>query len=289
MEQFTRREVVRILGVGERQLQYWERLRLVRPRARWGEKFYSFQDLISLRTIKQLTQARVPARRLRRAMEALARQLSAVEAPLTELRIVSNGRNVAVEYEGQTLEPLSGQLLLNFETRELGEKVRPMRERSAEEWLALAAEYESQPETQPLAIDAYLRVLEKAPACLEACINLGTLFYQQGRLEDAAECYRQSVAVDPGSALAHFNLGSVLDELGELASARDALRSALRLDPNYADAHYNLALVYEKLGSPSQARLHWRRYLELDPHSPWANYARQRLQTGGQKRSQAPI
>lgn len=289
MEQFTRREVVRILGVGERQLQYWERLRLVRPRARWGEKFYSFQDLISLRTIKQLTQARVPARRLRRAMEALARQLSAVEAPLTELRIVSNGRNVAVEYEGQTLEPLSGQLLLNFETRELGEKVRPMRERSAEEWLALAAEYESQPETQPLAIDAYLRVLEKAPACLEACINLGTLFYQQGRLEDAAECYRQGVAVDPGSALAHFNLGSVLDELGELASARDALRSALRLDPNYADAHYNLALVYEKLGSPTQARLHWRRYLELDPHSPWANYARQRLQTGGQKRSQAPI
>lgn len=289
MEQFTRREVVRILGVGERQLQYWERLRLVRPRARWGEKFYSFQDLISLRTIKQLTQARVPARRLRRAMEALARQLSAVEAPLTELRIVSNGRNVAVEYEGQTLEPLSGQLLLNFETRELGEKVRPMRERSTEEWLALAAEYESQPETQPLAIDAYLRVLEKAPACLEACINLGTLFYQQGRLEDAAECYRQGVAVDPGSALAHFNLGSVLDELGELASARDALRSALRLDPNYADAHYNLALVYEKLGSPTQARLHWRRYLELDPHSPWANYARQRLQTGGQKRSQAPI
>jgi tetratricopeptide (TPR) repeat protein len=289
MEQFTRREVVRILGVGERQLQYWERLRLVRPRARWGEKFYSFQDLISLRTIKQLTQARVPARRLRRAMEALARQLSAVEAPLTELRILSNGRNVAVEYEGQTLEPLSGQLLLNFETRELGEKVRPMRERSAEEWLALAAEYESQPETQPLAIDAYLRVLEKAPACLEACINLGTLFYQQGRLEDAAECYRQGVTVDPGSALAHFNLGSVLDELGELASARDSLRSALRLDPNYADAHYNLALVYEKLGSPTQARLHWRRYLELDPHSPWANYARQRLQTGGQKRSQAPI
>lgn len=289
MEQFTRREVVRILGVTERQLQYWERLRLVRPRARWGEKFYSFQDLISLRTIKQLTQARVPARRLRRAMEALARQLSAVEAPLTELRIVSNGRNVAVEYEGQTLEPLSGQLLLNFETRELGEKVRPMRERSAEEWLALAAEYESQPETQPLAIDAYLRVLEKASACLEACINLGTLFYQQGRLEDAAECYRQGVAVEPGSALAHFNLGSVLDELGELASARDALRSALRLDPNYADAHYNLALVYEKLGSPTQARLHWRRYLELDPHSPWANYARQRLQTGGQKRSQAPI
>ncbi|MFQ5926541.1 MAG: MerR family transcriptional regulator, partial [Terriglobia bacterium] len=154
MEQFTRREVVRILGVTPRQLTYWERLHLVRPRARWGEKFYSFQDLISLRTVKQLTQARVPARRLRRAIDALARQLSAVEAPLTELRIISNGRNVAVEHEGRTLEPLTGQLLLEFETHELGEKVRVMRERTAEEWFALALEYEAAPETHPQAIDA---------------------------------------------------------------------------------------------------------------------------------------
>ncbi|MFQ5817578.1 MAG: tetratricopeptide repeat protein [Terriglobia bacterium] len=285
MEQFTRREVIRILGVTERQLNYWERLHLVRPRARWGEKFYHFQDLISLRTVKQLTQARVPARRLRRAIDALARQLSTVAAPLTELRILSNGRNVAVEYEGQTLEPLTGQLLLDFETRALGEKVRPMRERSVEEWFALALEYEAAPETHPQAIDAYLRVLEKDPAWLEAYINLGTLFYQQERLADAADCYRQAVGVDATSALAHFNLGSVLDELGKLAAARNSLQAALRLDPNYADAHYNLALVCEKLGSSTLARRHWHRYLELDPHSPWAHYARQQLQTDERKRS----
>ncbi|MBI4463017.1 MAG: tetratricopeptide repeat protein [Acidobacteria bacterium] len=277
MEQFTRREVVRILGVSDRQLHYWERLGLVRPQARWGEKFYSFQDLISLRTVRQLTQARVPARRLRRALEALGRQLSAVEVPLTELRIRSNGRNIVVEHGGQSLEPLTGQLLLDFKTRELGEKIRPMRERSAEEWFSLALDYEADPDTHTQAIDAYLRVLEKAPRWLEAYINLGTLFYQHGRLADAADCYRQAVEVDPASALAHFNLGSVLDELGELEAAGNALRTALRLDPAYADAHYNLALVYEKSGQRNLARQHWNRYLELDPHSPWAHYARERL------------
>jgi len=278
MERFVRREVIRIIGVSEHQLQYWERLHLVRPRTRWGEKFYTFQDLISLRTIKQLTAARVPAHRLRRAVEALRKRLSAVEAPLTELRILSNGRHIAVQYESATLEPLSGQLLLNFETRELEDKVRPMRERSAEEWLALARKYEAQPQTHPDAIDAYLHVLEKAPDRVEAYINLGTLFYQQERLRDAADCYRQGIAVDPKNALAYFNLGSVLDEFGELEAARDALRAAVLLNPNLADAHYNLAQVYEKLGSTAQARPHWQRYLELDPYSPEASYARQRLE-----------
>jgi len=286
MERFVRREVIRIIGVSERQLQYWERLHLVRPR--WGEKFYTFQDLISLRTIKQLTAAGVPAQRLRRAVEVLHKRLSAVQTPLTELRILSNGRNIVVQYEGATLEPLSGQLLLDFETRELAEKVRPMRERSAEEWFALAREYETQPQTHPQAIDAYLYVLEKAPHWVEAYINLGTLFYQQERLADAADCYRQSIAVCPNNALAHFNLGSVLSELGQLEAASDALRTALRLDPNYADAHYNLAQVCEKLGNATQARGHWQRYLELEPYSPWASYARQRLQESPSPQSTDP-
>ncbi len=283
MEQFTRREVVRILGVTERQLRYWEQLRLVAPQARWGEKSYSFADLISLRTVKQLTAARVPARRLRRVLDALGRQLSTIQTPLTDLRIFSDGRRVAVEHEGRMLEPLTGQWRLEFETRELGEKIRPMRERSAEEWFALALEYEANPETHAEAIDAYLRVQEKEPGWLEPYINLGTLFYQQGRLQDAAACYRQATEVDARSALAHFNLGSVLDELGEASAARVSLETAVRLEPNYADAHYNLALVCEKLGRVTAARLHWRRFVELDPFSPWANYARSRL-SGGQGR-----
>jgi len=42
------------------------------------------------------------------------------------------------------MEPLSGQFALNFETRELDEKVRVIAERSADDWLAVALEYEAQ-------------------------------------------------------------------------------------------------------------------------------------------------
>ena len=281
MEQFTRREVLRILGVTSNQLAYWERLRLVTPRRGWGQKLYRFSDLISLRTVKQLTEQRVPARRLRRAVEALERQLAEVEAPLTELRVLSNGRRLVVEHRGARLEPLSGQLLLNFDTHELNEKVRVMPERTADEWFAMALDAEANPATYPQAIEAYRRVLAKRPHWVDAHINLGTLLYEQGERDEAARCYREAVELEPHNPLAQFNLGSVLDELGQSTPAREHLRRAVFLKPDYADAHYNLALVCEKLAAHAEARRHWRRSLELDPHSPWADFARKRLALQG--------
>ena len=53
-ERFTRREFQRILDVTDKQLTYWEKLRLISPRRRGSDKSYDFRDLISLRTAKQL-------------------------------------------------------------------------------------------------------------------------------------------------------------------------------------------------------------------------------------------
>src|SRR5260370_20856682 len=131
-------EVQRILGRTGKQLEYWDRLRLVSPRKEMGNRFYSFRDLISLRTIKQLIDHGVPANRLRRALAALREKLAQVHMPLSELRVLSDGKDVVVESEGARLEPLSGQFVLNFETRELGEKVRVMAGPHGHEWLATA-------------------------------------------------------------------------------------------------------------------------------------------------------
>ncbi|MFQ5694875.1 MAG: tetratricopeptide repeat protein [Terriglobia bacterium] len=281
MERFTQREILGILNLSARRLAYWEKLGLLTPRKQWNQKFYTFRDLISLRTVKQLTEQRVPARRLRRALETLKEKLADVEAPLTELRIVSDGRRLVVEHAGARLEPLSGQLLLNFDTRELEEKVRVLPDRTADEWFALALECEADPATHEQAIDAYKHVLEKRPHSVEAHINLGTLFYEQGELESAVHLYLHALELDPENPLPCFNLGSVFDELGQLKKARDYLRRALALKPDYPDAHYNLALVCEKLGSHGEARRHWRHYLQLDPHSPWAEFARRRLAPPG--------
>jgi tetratricopeptide (TPR) repeat protein len=276
-DQFTRREFQRILDVTDKQLAYWEKLRLLPPRKNGVEKSYDFRDLITLRTAKQLIENGVSANRLRRSLVALNQKLSEIKAPLTELRILSNGRDVIVEHRGAHLEPISGQFVLNFDTRELGDKVRFMPERDADDWYALALQYEADPEARAQAIDAYRHVLSASPTHVDALINLGMLSYEQGDLESASACFLRAVTIENNNAVAHFNLGSVLDELAQPELARQHLRIAVRIDPRYADAHYNLAFVCDKLGSNIEARQHWQTYIQLDPASPWCDYARQRL------------
>jgi len=88
---YTRSEVERMIGVSRRELDYWTRLRLVLPRARWGERFFSFTDLVALETIKRLAARRVPARRIRRAITALEAELGGSCTPLSTLRTSTNG------------------------------------------------------------------------------------------------------------------------------------------------------------------------------------------------------
>ena len=276
-ERFSRGEVQRILDVTEKQLDYWERLRIVSPRKGGGEKFYDFRDLIGLRTAKQLIENGVPANRLRRSLAALRQQLAEVHAPLSELRVFSNGGEIVVEQKGARLEPLSGQFVMNFDTAELNDKVHVMPERSVEDWMTLAQQFEEDRETWPEAIDAYEQALRLDPQCVDALVNCGTLLYERGDLARAVDSFRRAVTLEPANALAQFNLGSVLEEIGELEHARNHLRRAVSLDPSYSDAHYNLAFVCEKLAALGEARRHWQRYVELDPASPWCAYARQRL------------
>lgn len=276
-DRFSRDEVQRLLDLTPRQLDYWDRLQLVSAKKELGERFYDFRDLIALRTVKQLIEQGVPANRIGRAVAALREKLSHVQAPLTELRILSNGKDVVIERDGARLDPLSGQFVLNFDTREINEKVRVMSGRSASDWMAEALEWETGKKSAAEAIRAYERALQMDPNRVEALMNCGTLYYEQGYLEKATEYFRRAVELQPQDALAHFNLGSVLDELGELESARQHLRQSVRFDPKYPDAHYNLAFVCEKLGAATEARQHWQAYIQLDPFGPWSAYARQRL------------
>jgi len=288
MDRYSPEDVQRILGLTSKQLERWDRLRLVSAQKEDGERYYDFRDLIGLRTIKQLLEKGVTANRLQKAVSALREKLERVDTPLSQLRILSDGKDVLVAQGTGRLEPVSGQFVLNFETRELQESVRVItKERSAEEWLAMALGYEADKRTRAQAMEAYDRCVEADPTNVGALLNCGTLYYEDANFEKATEYFGRAVAADDESALAHFNLGSVLEEMGQVEEARQHLRRAVMLEPGYCDAHYNLAFVCEKLHAFPEAREHWQTYVKLDPVGPWAAYARQRLAAGGASRTAA--
>jgi tetratricopeptide (TPR) repeat protein len=278
-EHYTRADIRRILSVSDKQLKQWEEFQVIAPILPGAKDHYDFRDLIALRTAKQLTENGVTSTRLKQSLEALRRKLFEIKSPLTELRIISNGRDVIVENAGSHLEPISGQFFLNFQTQELIEKenVRVMPDRGAEAWFHQALEFDADPRTRAQAIEAYDRVLAGQPTHIDALINRGTLAYEDAQLEQAAEFFARAVQQEPQNAAARFNLGSTLDDLGLLQEARQHLRLAVRLDPQNPDARYNLATLCDKLNSPDEAREHWQAFLKLDPTSEASTYARARL------------
>ncbi len=264
-------------GISRRQLDYWAGLRLVSPRARWGERFYSFADLVALETIKRLTAHHIPARRVRRAISALQTELGEAGARLPQLRVFANAREVVVlppVPRTRPIEPLSGQFVLQFETEALADNVHTLASRTAEEWFEIGLACDSCPETLEQAAEAYRRALELAPGWVEAHINLGATLSQLGRIEGSKLIFAAAAELAPTNPLVHFNLGCVLDQLGDLDSAIVHLRRAVELAPSLADAHLNLALAYNRRGATQLARKHLSLYLRHEPQGPWAEFAR---------------
>jgi hypothetical protein len=108
---FRTGEVVQLVGVSRRQLQYWAQTDLVQPSARTkgGHHRYTFEDLVALKAAKRLIDAGVSVQRIRKSIGQLRRVLPTVRRPLAELVLVATGDVVLVFREGTVFEAVSGQ------------------------------------------------------------------------------------------------------------------------------------------------------------------------------------
>jgi tetratricopeptide (TPR) repeat protein len=277
VNRYPRADALRILRVTARQLLGWEKAGLVEP-----ADSYSFFELLQLKKLRDLRAKKVRSAVIRQSLEAMQRQVSGMVNPLLEAGTFSTGTRVAFRHRGTAVEPMSGQFVMDFATRNnlvvSSAKVRSFRTaESAAEWFAKGIALEEDPATQLEAIEAYKKAIELEPHHAAAHINLGTLFYNRQDYVQAEAFYRRAVEVDPRYALAYFDLGNVLDETGRLPDAVRAYKTAIGLAPTYADAHYNLALAYEKMRQPRKALPHWRAYVKLDRSGPWAIHAKNQI------------
>jgi Flp pilus assembly protein TadD len=94
----------------------------------------------------------------------------------------------------------------------------------------LAAAIAALREGAAAAAEAMLRaMLAEDPRDAVVLCNLGVAMDAQGRLREAADCYRQAALLAPGHVQAQYNLGMVLLKLGAPAAAADHLRRASAL------------------------------------------------------------
>lgn len=110
-EHFRTGEVMEILEISRRQLQYWAQTGLVAPSSQTpgGHGRYSFADLVALKAAKRLIDAGVSVQRIRKSIGALRQVLPTVQRPLAELVLVATGDVVLAIHDGAAFEVGSGQ------------------------------------------------------------------------------------------------------------------------------------------------------------------------------------
>lgn len=272
MKIYSSREVAALLGISIRQVYAHARAGFLKP-ARGPRRVYrfSFQDLVLLRTARALAVAKIPARRIRRALRRLIRELPQGRS-LSEVRITAEGGRIVARDGARAWNPESGQLQLDFRPPRRANKVQPIRTRVAEptreaaalsgdQWYDRGIDLESAEPIQ--ARRAYEQALSQDPRNADAHVNLGRLLYDQNEVGQAVEHYRKALGLKRNHSIAAFNLGIALEDLGKTNDAIVAYRRAIESDPYFADAHYNLAQLYQKTGKRTAAIRHMKSYREL--------------------------
>lgn len=124
---------------------------------------------------------------------------------------------------------------------------------------------------RPRALANYRASVARSPYA-PAYSNIGSILYSEGRFADAADAYREAIALAPTRAVTRRNLGDALARLGDAAGAREAYQQAvelteaeLRVNPNDAQNLSRLAVYEAKLERGDDAVRHAAQAVALLP------------------------
>ena len=298
IELYSIRDVSRILAVQESRLRYWMQTGFVGPTVRKGGRFfYTFCDLLAVKSAKDLLAAGMPLQKVRKNVEALKKALPDDTHPTMHLRICCDGETIVGLDDDVAFAPIGGQIVMAFNLPSFGEHVaqvlamprvmptegapQPVEDSPTEansgttayRYFVEACAAEDRGESQT-AEHMFRQAIDLEPNMAAALTNLGNLVYRQGELAEARRFYERALDRDPAQPEARYNLANLLEDLGETDLAIAELRRVCAAAPEFADAHYNLGIMLAQVGGNAQARHHLERYLELDTASDWAGHAR---------------
>ena len=281
LQVFRTSDVARILGVSPARVRAVVRTGLCRPSGRTRAWEFGFQDLVRLRAAQGLLAAKIPARRVRHALSALAAQLPPGR-PLSGVHVYADGRDIVVR-EGRTAwAPDSRQVVFSFAVDDLARaagavvpvlgarrsapRIHPAPSRQTTQspaaWFERALRLERKNDIEGARL-AYLKVVEIDSDQSDAYINLGRLTHQAGNPVEAARFYHLALRAAPDDPIAHYDLAIALEDQQRFPDAVAHYQQALTLDPEFADAHFNIARLLGRMGQRAQAMRHLVTYKQL--------------------------
>lgn len=107
-------------------------------------------------------------------------------------------------------------------------------------------------------------------------VNIGTVYMEMGRLDEALKPLTRAVEVSPEYGKAYQLIGRVYLRQNRTTDALDYLNNAARLDPNDYETHMALGDALASLNRPEDAALAYSQVPTLAPNTPVALEAQKR-------------
>ncbi|MFP6808660.1 MAG: tetratricopeptide repeat protein [Pseudomonadales bacterium] len=272
MKGYSTRDIADLLELPQETIRGIARAGVLDPERTPGQQYrFSFQDIVILRTAKELFSSGVARSQVNRTLFQLKNRLPSSRT-LSSLRITGDAGDVVIREHDHMYNPVNGQMHFDFAVADLAGTVAPLARKAvknaeevseqltSDDWFDLGVDLEAvSPEDAPA---AYLRALELDPYHSDAHVNIGRLMQEAGEYQSAEDHYHKAMNAEPDNVLAAFNLGTLLEDIGRIQDAIVAYKKA----SSFADAHYNLSRLYELVGQHSEALKHLKTYRTLiDP------------------------
>jgi tetratricopeptide (TPR) repeat protein len=111
----------------------------------------------------------------------------------------------------------------------------------------------------------YTATLAASPDAYYFHNNLGTEYWEQGKVEAAQKEWMTALRIAPGIEYTWHNLGLLANSKKDYRAAEIFFRRALGIRPNYADAHLDLGVTYKATGRLQLAESEFRIAEKLSP------------------------
>jgi len=127
-------------------------------------------------------------------------------------------------------------------------------------------------------IQTLKEIVKKDPKNLPAWVELGNLYFDSHRPEEAIEAYRQYLAIKPDNPDVRTDMGIMYRNLGQFDRALEEFRKAAQSNPKHANSRYNIGVVllHDKQNIKGAIKA-WEEYLKVDPNSERAQRIRAQI------------
>jgi tetratricopeptide (TPR) repeat protein len=127
-------------------------------------------------------------------------------------------------------------------------------------------------------VNAYKSVAEREPANAKPRIELGNMYFDAERYEDAVKWYGEAVKLEPNDANLSTDLGVSYYYINQPDRALEQFNQSLKADPKHLKTFLNIGIV-RAFGKKDLdgARAAWEQIIELAPNSPEGQAARRAL------------